>query len=119
MYAPDSTAYFWNSPSTVVFILLTSTPSESRARRSSQAQPHRHRGELREVGQPPRVRVARQPAPELLAEPVEVGLGHAAVEEGAGVDCRGGVAVHEDLFAEPAVALAPEEVVEADLVERR
>ena len=33
----DSTAYFWNSPSTVLFILLTSTPSTSRASSSSHA----------------------------------------------------------------------------------
>ncbi len=39
MYFPDSTVYFWNSPSTVVFILFTSTPSTSRASRSSQPRP--------------------------------------------------------------------------------
>ena len=35
----DSTAYFWNSPSTVVFILLSSTPSMSRASSSSHFEP--------------------------------------------------------------------------------
>ncbi len=39
MYAPDSVAYFWNSPSTVEFILLRSTPSTSRASSSSQPRP--------------------------------------------------------------------------------
>ena len=38
--APSSVANFWNSPSTVVFILLSSTPSTSRASSSSQREPH-------------------------------------------------------------------------------
>ena len=39
MYAPFSTVYRWNSPSTVVFILLSSTPSLSRASSSSHFEP--------------------------------------------------------------------------------
>ena len=55
----------------------------------------------------------------LLPEAVELLLGEPALEEGAGVDARGGVALEEDLVAGLAVVLAAEEVVEADLVERR
>ena len=63
--------------------------------------------------------VARQPAAEdLAAEPVEVVLGETAFEVGAGVDPRRGVALQEELVAGATVALAAEEVVEADVVER-
>ena len=55
----------------------------------------------------------------LLAEPVELLLGQAALEERAGVHAGGGVALEEDLVAAARVVLAAEEVVEADLVERR
>jgi hypothetical protein len=54
---------------------------------------------------------------DLLAEPVELLLGQPALEEGAGVDAGGGVALEEDLVAAAGVVLAAEEVVEADLVE--
>ena len=55
----------------------------------------------------------------LLPEPVELVLGQAALEERAGVDAGGGVALEIDLVAAARVVLAAEEVVEADLVERR
>ena len=57
-------------------------------------------------------------AAHLVAEVVELGLGEPSLEEGPGVDARRGVTLDEDLVAEASVALAPEEVVEADLVER-
>src|SRR6185312_15147433 len=78
-------------------------------------------GGLTEVGHQPRVRVGRQAAAgvaDLLAEPVELLLGEAALEVGAGVDAGGGVALEPDLVAAAGVVLAAEEVVEADLVER-
>ena len=45
-------------------------------------------------------------------------LGQAALEERAGVDAGGGVALDEDLVAAGRVVGAAEEVVEADFVER-
>ena len=54
---------------------------------------------------------------DLLAEAVELLLGQPALEEGAGVDAGGGVALDVDLVAAAGVVLAAEEVVEADLVE--
>lgn len=64
------------------------------------------------------MRVGRQAvAAGLLAEVVELLLGDPAVEEGAGVDAGGGVALEEDLVAAVALVLAPEEVVEAHVVE--
>ena len=68
------------------------------------------------------MRVGRQPAAgvaDLLAEAVELVLGQPALEEGAGVDAGGGVALEPDLVAAAGVVLAAEEVVEADLVQRR
>ena len=90
--------------------------------RVHRAQAHRHRRELPEVRHQPRVRIGRQPAAGvavLLAEAVELVGGEPALEERAGVDARGGVALDEDLVAAAGVGLAAEEVVEADLVERR
>src|SRR6266487_1999449 len=89
--------------------------------RVQRAEPHRHRGELPEIGHQPRVRVGRQPAArvrEFLPESVELVLGQPALEEGAGVDARRRVTLEEHLVAGFAVVLAAEEVVEADLVER-
>ena len=86
------------------------------------AQAHRHGGELPEVGHQPRVRVGRQAAAGvavLLAEAVELVGAEPAFEEGAGVNARGGVALDEDLVAAAGMRFAAEEVVEADLVERR
>ena len=50
---------------------------------------------------------------------VELVLGQATFEEGPGIDPGGGVALVEDLVTGTPVVLAAEEVVEADLVERR
>ena len=46
-------------------------------------------------------------------------LGEPALEEGARVDARRGVALEEDLVAHAVGVLAAEEVVEADFVEGR
>ena len=89
--------------------------------RVQRAEPHRHRGELPEIGHQPRVRVGRQPAArvrQFLPETVELILGQPALEERAGVDARRRVTLEEHLVAGFAVVLAAEEVVEADLVER-
>ncbi len=86
------------------------------------AQAHRHGGELPEVGHQPRVRVGRQPAAGvavLLPEAVKLIRGQPALQEGAGVDARGRVALDEHLVAAAGMRLAAEEVVEADFVERR
>jgi hypothetical protein len=48
---------------------------------------------------------------------VELVLAEPSLEERPGVDARGRVALVEDLVARLAVVLAPEEVVEADLVQ--
>jgi hypothetical protein len=88
--------------------------------RVQRPQPHRHGRELPEVGEPPRVRVAGEPAAEdLAAEAVELLLGDATLEERPRVDPRCGVPLDEDLVAEAAVVLPAPEVVEADVVERR
>ena len=56
-------------------------------------------------------------AADLVAEVVELVLAEPALQVGPGVDAGGGVALNEDLVTEAAVGLAPEEVVEANLVE--
>ena len=62
--------------------------------------------------------IARQPpGPDFLAEPIEVGLGEAPFQEGSGVDPGRGMALEVDVIAGQAVLLAPEEMVEPDLVE--
>ena len=91
--------------------------------RVHRAEAHRDRGELPEVRHEPRVRVRRQPVArpavrQLLAEPVEPVLGQPPLQVRAGVDAGGGVALDVDLVTPARVVLAPEEVVEADLVER-
>ena len=88
------------------------------------AEAHRDRRELPEVTHEAGVRVRRKAATqpgvrELLAEAVELGLGEAALHEGAGVHARRRVALEEHLVAAAGVTLAPEEVVEAHLVEAR
>src|SRR5690606_33392078 len=86
--------------------------------RGDRAEAHRHRGELPQPGQAPRVRVRREAvAAGLAAEVVQLGLGEPAVEEGAGVDAGGGVALDVELVAGAVRLLALEEVVEAGLVE--
>ncbi len=93
---------------------------EARLRdRVERAEAHRHGGELPERGHAPRVRVRRQAAAvDLTPEPVEVLLVQPAFEERAGVHAGRRVALEEHLVAGAAVALAAEEVVEADVVER-
>ena len=83
------------------------------------AEAHRDGRELPEVGHQPRMRVAREPLAghDLPAEVVELALAQPALEEGAGVDARRGVALEEDLVAHAGRVLAAEEVVEADFVE--
>ena len=56
---------------------------------------------------------------QLLAEAVHLAVGEPALEEGARVDAGGGMALEEDLIAAARGVGAAEEVVEADLVERR
>ena len=86
--------------------------------RGERAEAHGDGGELPQPGQPPRVRVGGQAlAAGLLAEVVEVVLGQAAFEEGAGVDAGGGVALDVELVAAAVALLAAEEVLEAGLVE--
>ena len=81
-----------------------------------QAEAHRDRRELPEV-RPAWMRIAGQPSTDLAPEPVQVGLAEAALEEGPGVDPGGGVPLDEHLVTVRAVGLAPEEVIEPDLVE--
>jgi hypothetical protein len=54
---------------------------------------------------------------QLLAEPVQLGLVEAALDVRPGVHAGGGVALEEDVVSAARVVLAPEEVVEADLVQ--
>jgi hypothetical protein len=93
--------------------------------RHDRAEPHRHGRELPEVRHQPGVRVRRQPlaveAPllvELLAEALELLVGQPALEVGARVDTRRGVALDEDEVAAVRVGGRVPEVVEADLVQR-
>ena len=85
-------------------------------------QAHRDRRELPEVRHQPRVGVRRAgPCPRRAGPPGGSGSScsslEPALEEGAGVDARGAVALDVDLVAAAGVVLAAEEVVEADLVE--
>jgi len=84
-------------------------------------EPHRDRRELPELRHQAGVRVGGQPpavAAHLHPEVVEVVLGEAPLEVGAGIDPRRGVALEVHLVAGGPVVLAPEEVVEPDLVQR-
>ena len=86
--------------------------------RRQRAEAHGHGRELPQPRQPPRMRVRRQAvAARLLPEAVEVRLGQPSVEEGAGVDAGGGVALDVELVAAARALLAAEEVLEAGLVE--
>ena len=91
--------------------------------RVERGEPHRDRRELPEVRHQPGVRVRREaladPVLHLLPEVPELLLGQPALEERAGVDAGGAVALDVDLVATALVVLAAEEVVEADLVQRR
>jgi hypothetical protein len=64
------------------------------------------------------VGVRRQAVPaHLEPEVVELGGAQPTLDEGPAVDAGRGVALEEDLVADAADVLAPEEVVEAHLVE--
>jgi len=83
------------------------------------AQTHRHRRRLPEVGHQPGVRVAGDAkAVHLAAVVVDLLLGQAAFEEGAGVDAGRTVALDVQKVARMAPARRAPEVVEADVVER-
>ncbi len=73
--------------------------------RRDRADPERHGRELPEVGHQPGVRIGAQTgrARDLLAEPVELLFGEPALEEGAGVVARRGVALEVDEVATVAV----------------
>ncbi len=88
--------------------------------RADRAEAHGDRRVLPEVRHEPRVRVRAQPGlagDRLAPEVVELVLAEPPLEERAGVDPGRRVALVEDLVAGLAVVLAPEEVVEADLVQ--
>src|SRR4029078_2773177 len=89
--------------------------------RADRAEPHRDRRELPEIRHQPRMRVRAQALTRdgLAAEVVELVLGQTALEERPRVDAGRRVALVEDLVSGVAVVLAPEEVVEAELVEGR
>jgi hypothetical protein len=80
---------------------------------------HRDGRVLPEVGKEPGMGIGGEsPTADFLPEVVELVLGEPPLDEGPGVDPRGGVALEEDHVPEAPVGLPPEEVVEADLVER-
>src|SRR5207245_2230192 len=86
--------------------------------RGERPEPHRDRRELPELGHAPGMRIAGQTVPgRLPAEVVELLLGEPTLEKGTCVDPGGRMALHEHLVAGATVGLAPEEVIEPDLVE--
>ena len=92
--------------------------------RHQRAEAHRHRRVFPEVGHQPRVRVRRQAAAglRLAAEVLEMRLVDAPFEIRARVDAGRRVALEEDdvaVVGRFAFAAAAEEMVEADLVQRR
>ena len=89
--------------------------------RADRPEAHRHRRELPELGHEPRVRVRAEALAghRLAAEVIELVDRQSPFEEGAGVDAGRRMALVEDLVAARAAVLAAEEVVEADLVQRR
>ncbi len=85
--------------------------------RHQRAKAHRHRRELPVVGHQPRVRVRRQPAAvDLLAEPVELGLGQPSLQERPGVDAGRDVALEVDQVPAVVLGRGVPEVVEAGVV---
>ncbi len=89
---------------------------------ADRTEPHGDGRELPEVRHHPRVRIAGQTVRglgALLAERVQVLVGEPVEEVGARVDARRGVSLEEHLVAAVAAVLAAEEVVEADVVQRR
>src|SRR4029453_18742185 len=85
------------------------------------AEAHRDRGELPEIGHQPGMRVRGEPTArlQLATEILEALSGKPPFEERAGVNARRRVALEVDDVAVVVVALALEEVIEADFVERR
>ena len=100
-------------------LAVEQVPVEARLRdRVQRAEAHRDGRELPELGHAARVRVAREPtAVDFATEPVELLLGEPSLEERTCIDAGRRVALVVDLIAEATVALAPEEVIEADVVE--
>ncbi len=89
--------------------------------RADRAETHGDRRELPEVRHRPRVRVRGQHVRRLgllLPEAVQVPLAQPVEQVRARVDAGGGVPLEEDLVAAVALVLAPEEVVEAHVVQR-
>jgi hypothetical protein len=88
--------------------------------RVDRAEAHRHGGELPEVRHEAGMRIAGEPlaaTTDLPPEVVQVVLGQAAFEVGAGVRAGRCVALDVDVVTGLTVVLATEEVVEADLVQ--
>ena len=102
----------------VVQVLVEARLVDGRQRPQS----HRDGRELPEPRHETRMRVRRQAAAgvrQLLAEAVELSLGEAPLEKRARVDAGRCMPLEEDLVTAALRVRAPEEVVEADLVERR
>src|SRR5205085_7269534 len=86
--------------------------------RRERPEAHRDRRELPELGHQARVRIRAEAVPaDFAPEMVELLLAQTAFEEGTGIHARCGMALVEDLVAAVLAVLAPEEPVEADLVE--
>ena len=88
--------------------------------RHDRAQAHRYGRELPEVGHQPGCGYEERPSPlDLLPEVLELRLADAPFEKCARVNAGRGMPLEEDEIAADAVARRAEEVVEADVVERR
>ena len=86
----------------------------------NRAEPHGNGRELPEIRHQPRVRVGRQAlAIHLAAKVIQLFLGQASFQKGAGVDPGGGMSLGEYQVAAVLVRGGVPEVVEADVVERR
>jgi hypothetical protein len=84
------------------------------------AEPHRDGRELPELRHQPRMRVRGEaPGLHLLPEVVQLLLGEAPFEKGAGIDARRGMSLDVEQIPAMALARGVEEMVEADVVERR
>ena len=88
--------------------------------RGDRTEPHADGREFPELRHEPRMRVRGEALSglHLATEVVELIGAQASLEEGARIHARCGVSLVEDLVARPGI-LAPEEPVEADLVEAR
>jgi hypothetical protein len=87
--------------------------------RLQRAEAHRYRRELPEVRHQPRVRIGGEAlAVHLAAEVVHLRLRQSAEHEGARIDARAGVALHEDHVAAVIFRRRVPEMVVADVVER-